>query len=193
MPSSPDSVRGTSRPAAFIDRDGTLVVERHYLADPARVQLVPDAVRALQTLRAAGFLLVVVTNQSGIARGLYSAADFRAVQLRLAELLGQQGVALDAVYHCPHHPDFTGPCECRKPALGLFRRAVDELGVDPTRSVYVGDRLKDVLPALALGGLPILVRTGYGAREADAAPPEVAVEADLPAAAVRAARWLAGA
>jgi D-glycero-D-manno-heptose 1,7-bisphosphate phosphatase len=143
-------------------------------------------------LRKNGFLLVLVTNQSGIARGLYGEEDFRAVQERLEGILRDQGVALDAVYHCPHHPDFTGPCPCRKPAVGLFRRAEEELAADLARSVYVGDRLKDVLPGLALGGLPILVRTGYGAEQAPGAPPAVFVEADLPAAAERAVRWLGG-
>ena len=192
MPSSLES-GAVGRPAAFIDRDGTLVQERHYLADPERVELVPGAAAALRALHGAGFLLVLVTNQSGIARRLYSDADFRAVQVRLEGLLEERGVRLDAVYHCPHHPDFTGPCDCRKPATGLFLRARVELSVDLARSVFVGDRLKDVLPALTLGGLPVLVRTGYGAEQAADAPPEVCVEVDLPAAAARAIRWLRGA
>jgi D-glycero-D-manno-heptose 1,7-bisphosphate phosphatase len=191
VPSSLES-GAAGRPAAFIDRDGTLVQERHYLADPERVELVPGAAAALRALRDAGFLLVLVTNQSGIARRLYSDADFRAVQVRLEGLLEERGVRLDAVYHCPHHPDFTGPCDCRKPATGLFLRARDELSVDLARSVFVGDRLKDVLPALTLGGLPVLVRTGYGAEQAAEAPLEVWVEADLGAAAGRAVRWLRG-
>ncbi|HEX7089694.1 MAG TPA: HAD family hydrolase [Longimicrobiales bacterium] len=171
------------RPAVFLDRDGTLVVERHYLADPARVELVEGAAAALKELAAAGYALVVVTNQSGIARGLYGEAEYRAVQRRIEELLRREGVELDGVYHCPHHPDYTGPCECRKPAPGLFRRAARELGLDVSRSVCIGDRIKDVLPARELGCAAILVRTGYGEEQARDAPEWVRVERDLAAAA----------
>jgi histidinol-phosphate phosphatase family protein len=170
------------RAAAFLDRDGTLIEEAHYLADPARVTLLPGAADALRELRAAGYLLVVVTNQSGIARGLFTEEDFRAVQERLESLLRAHGVTFDAVYHCPHHPDFTGPCDCRKPALGLYRRAESELGVDLAASIHVGDRLRDVLPALDTGGKGFLVRTGYGADAVDV-PPEIDVAADLGAVA----------
>jgi len=172
------------RPAVFLDRDGTIVVERYYLADPAGVELVPGAAAALRSLAEAGYALVVVTNQSGIARGLYGEGDFRAVQRRIEELLEREGVRLDAVYHCPHHPAYTGPCDCRKPAAGLYRRAARELGLDLSRSVCIGDRLKDVLPARELGcAAGILVRTGYGEEQAPEAPEWVRVEADLPAAA----------
>jgi len=172
------------RPAVFLDRDGTIVVERYYLADPAGVELVPGAGAALRSLAEAGYALVVVTNQSGIARGLYGEQDFRAVQRRIEEALEREGVRLDGVYHCPHHPDYTGPCECRKPAAGLYRRAARDLGLDLSRSVCIGDRLKDVLPARELGcAAAILVRTGYGEEQAPDAPEWVRVEADLPAAA----------
>lgn len=171
------------RPAVFLDRDGTIVAERHYLADPSRVQLIAGATDALQRLAAAGFALVVVTNQSGIARGLYRLEDFLAVQRRIEELLEIAGVRLTGVYYCPHHPDFTGPCECRKPGPGMYTQAAGELRLDLARSVYVGDRVKDVLPALAHGGSGILVRTGYGTDEETAAPPGVVVVDDLEAAA----------
>ncbi len=182
------AVRGTvespGRPAVFLDRDGTIIVERYYLADPAGVELVPGAAAALRSLAAAGYALVVVTNQSGIARGLYGEEEFRAVQRRVEELLERGGIRFDAVYHCPHHPDYTGPCECRKPALGLYRRAARELGLDLSRSVCIGDRLKDVLPAQELGcAAAVLVRTGYGEEQAPDAPEWVRIEADLPAAA----------
>lgn len=182
------AVRGTAesprRPAVFLDRDGTIIVERYYLADPAGVELVPGAAAALRSLAAAGYALVVVTNQSGIARGLYGEEEFRAVQRRVEELLERGGIRFDAVYHCPHHPDYTGPCECRKPALGLYRRAARELGLDLSRSVCIGDRLKDVLPAQELGcAAAVLVRTGYGEEQAPDAPEWVRIEADLRAAA----------
>lgn len=171
------------RPAIFLDRDGTLVEERHYLADPDRVELVPGAADALRRLSEAGYALVVVTNQSGIARGLYTEADFRAVQRRIEELLARHDVRLDGVFHCPHHPDFTGPCDCRKPATGLYLRAVETLDIDTRLSAFIGDRLQDVGAAKTLGGTGILVRTGYGQEEAKRAPDDVLVVADLAAAA----------
>ena len=108
---------------------------------------------------------MVVTNQSGIARGLYSLDDYHAVARRLGENLAREGLALDGTYFCPHHPQFTGPCECRKPATGMYLRAEKELGLDLPGSYFVGDRRKDVVPASALGGKGILVRTGYGREE----------------------------
>ena len=153
------------RPAVFLDRDGTIIREREYLADPEGVSLLPGVVEGMRTLGGAGFALVVTTNQSGIARGLYSLADYHAVAERLEAELSREGLRLDATYFCPHHPDFTGSCECRKPATGMYTRAARELGLDLTRSFFVGDRRKDVVPATALGGKGILVRTGYGIEE----------------------------
>ena len=168
-----------SRRAAFLDRDGTIIQEAHYLADPDGVVLVPGAAAAMRRLADAGYALVVVTNQSGIARGLYSDKDFHAVQQRLEALLRAKGVALDGVFYCPHHPEYTGPCECRKPGLGMYRSAAEQLGVSLAGSIFVGDRAKDVLPALQTGGRGFLVRTGYGAGEAAAVPAEIEVLADL--------------
>lgn len=152
----------TLRPAVFLDRDGTLIREADYLADPAGVELIPGVPDALRALRRAGYALVVVTNQSGIARGLYSDDDYRRVAARVDEVLAQERAPVDATYHCPHHPDHGGPCDCRKPSLGMHRRAAEALGLDLAASWYVGDKASDVLPALATGGRGILVRTGYG-------------------------------
>lgn len=151
------------RPAAFIDRDGTLIYERGDLGQPDGVELIPGAVDAVRRLRDAGLLVVLVTNQSGIARGLFTHDDFHAVQRRVTELLAAEGVALDNVYYCPHHPDVDGPCDCRKPAPGMYRRAQEELGIDLARSFYVGDRWRDVAVTERVGGTPFLVRTGAGA------------------------------
>lgn len=167
------------RPAVFVDRDGTVIRERDYLSDPGGVELVPGAVEALAAFRAAGYGVVIVTNQSGIARGLYDTAAYRRVEAEVERQLREGGVEVERSYHCPHHPDFTGPCECRKPAPGLFLQAADELDLDLERSIWVGDRLRDVEPARAFGGRGILVRTGYGSEEAAAAPPEVTVVDDL--------------
>lgn len=171
------------RPAAFLDRDGTIIIECEYLADPAGVELIPGAARALARLARHGYRLVLITNQSGIARGLYDEAAYRAVQAQVEAQLAAEGVRLDGAWFCPHHPDFTGPCDCRKPGLRLFRDAADTLGVDLERSVFIGDRLSDVLPARALGGRAILVRTGYGQGQEKHAPADVAVCDDLEAAA----------
>ncbi|MEX2281551.1 MAG: HAD-IIIA family hydrolase [Gemmatimonadota bacterium] len=178
-----DKVVRPLRPAVFVDRDGTIVAERNYLADPAQVELVPGASAALRDLAAHGFRLVIVTNQSGIARGLYQEEDFQAVQQRLDELLALDGVKIDAVYFCPHHPDFSGPCDCRKPGPGMYRRAQRDLGIDLSRSAYVGDRVKDVEPAVTFEGFGVLVRTGYGAEEEAGLPPGQHVADDIAAAA----------
>ena len=169
--------------AAFLDRDGTIIVERHYIANPDDVALAEKAVDGLRAFVAAGYKLVVVTNQSGIARGLYGEAEFRAVQQRLEDLLSAEGIRFDAVYYCPHHPDFSGECDCRKPGPGMYRQAERNLGVDLANSVYVGDRMKDVLPAKEFGGRGILVGTGYGTKEAEGAPPWVEHAANLAEAA----------
>lgn len=170
------------RPAVFLDRDGTVVEERDYLADPDDVALVPGAARAIVRLREAGYAVVVVTNQSGIARGLYSEADYRAVAARVSELLAAEGATLTGTYYCPHHPDLTGPCDCRKPGTGMYRRAAADLGLDLSRSVYVGDKVTDVEPGLALGGRSLLVRTGYGRMSEPQVPAGVEVVDDLPGA-----------
>jgi D,D-heptose 1,7-bisphosphate phosphatase len=177
---SPVRASRPGRPAAFLDRDGTIMVEREYLADPEGVELIPGAVDGLRALRKAGYALVVVSNQSGIARGLYDRAAFDAVQRRLEERLAQHGIQLDGVYLCPHHPEVDGPCDCRKPAPGLYRRAAEELGLNPARSLFIGDKLSDVQPAAGFGGTGVLVRTGYGAASAHAlADPATVVLADL--------------
>ncbi|MEO5509494.1 MAG: HAD family hydrolase [Longimicrobiales bacterium] len=166
----------TLRPALFADRDGTIIVEMEYLSDPAGVELIPWAAAALREFRTAGYALIVVTNQSGIARGLYTIAEYERVQTRLTELLEGEGVRLDAVYCCPHHPSAGGPCECRKPGTLLYRRAATEHGIDLARSVYVGDRRTDAEPAESFGGRGILLRTGYGHSEAEAFTGEVAAD-----------------
>lgn len=140
------------RPAVFLDRDGTIVDDPGFLHRPADVRLLPGAAAAIARLNAAGWPVVVVTNQSGIARGLYDVTAYQSVQRRLDELLRAAGARVDATYFCPHHPDFTGPCDCRKPGTALFQRAATDLNLDLTRSWFVGDRDSDIAPALKLGG-----------------------------------------
>lgn len=175
----------SGRRAVFLDRDGTIIQEKVYLADPEGVDLVPGAVDAMRALRDAGYALVVVTNQSGIARGLYTLDEYRSVAARLDEVLARSDVVVDRTEFCPHHPEFTGPCSCRKPGTGMYVRAADALGIDLASSYFVGDKITDVRPALELGGTGILVRTGYGGEVAAEAPPDVWVVDDLAAAARR--------
>jgi D-glycero-D-manno-heptose 1,7-bisphosphate phosphatase len=151
----------TSR-AVFLDRDGTVMEDSGFVHEPGKVRLLPGAAEAIKQLNDAGFLVITVSNQSGIARGLYTAADYEAVQQRLGALLTAHGARLDGAYFCPHHPRFTGPCECRKPGVKLFRDAARALDIDFSRSWWVGDRLSDVQPASALGGKAILVATREG-------------------------------
>ena len=148
------------KPAVFLDRDGTIVDDPGFLHEPAKVKLLPGAAEAIRRLNERGFLVVMVSNQSGIARGLYTVADYEAVQRRLGELLAAQGARLDGSYFCPHYPAITGPCECRKPGVKLFRDAQATLDIDFARSWWVGDRLSDVQPAQTLGGQGILLGTG---------------------------------
>ena len=171
-----------SRPAVFLDRDGTLIEEVGYLDRPERVRLFPWAIGSIRALNQAGIPVVVITNQSGVARGFFSEAVVDAVHRHIADLLAAGGARIDAYYYCPHHRDgtvveYTKSCDCRKPGRGLVDRAVRELGVDPARSFTVGDRWLDVALARTIGGHGILVRTGYGADEEHHLPAGLAPDA----------------
>lgn len=146
-----------TRPAAFLDRDGTIIVDANFLAKPDDVVIIPEAAAAIRALNEADVAVVIVTNQSGIARGLLSESDFERVQERVLALLAGEGARIEATYHCPHHPDVGGPCECRKPGLELYRRAARDLALDVRRSFFAGDRWRDVEPAIKLGGRGVLV------------------------------------
>jgi histidinol-phosphate phosphatase family protein len=146
-----------SRPDAFLDRDGTIIRDTEYLRDPDQVELLPGAARAIRRLNDAGWPVIVVTNQSGIARGLLTEQDYERVRMRVDKLIAAEGARIDASYHCPHHPDFTGPCECRKPGTKLYTDAAREHDLDPAHSWYVGDRLRDVTPADHFGGRSVML------------------------------------
>lgn len=146
--------------AVFLDRDGTIIEDRHFIKDPSDVRLLDGAASAIGRLRAAGYRVVVVTNQSGIARGLIDWPQYRAVAHQLDALLATAGVALDGTYLCPHHPGFTGPCLCRKPGLELYQNAARDLSLDLAQSIWIGDQLRDVEPASAFGALGLLIDHG---------------------------------
>lgn len=139
------------RRAAFLDRDGTLIADPGYLGDPAGVVLLPGAATAISQLRQAGFLTVVVSNQSGVARGYFDTGAVQAVNRRMAELLraADARAGIDAFYFCPHGPD--DGCSCRKPRPGMFLQAARELGLDLPGSVCFGDSERDVKASAAAG------------------------------------------
>ena len=153
-----------ARRVVLLDRDGTLIVERHYLSDPQQVELLPGVDLALRELRRKGFSLVVITNQSAIGRRWLDRRCLQAIHQRLQELLVPQGVWLDGIYFCPHRPE--DGCGCRKPKPGLVERAVRELNFDPRTSWMIGDQRCDLELGRAVGATTCLVRTGYGAQVA---------------------------
>ena len=158
------------RKAIFFDRDGTLLVETGYLAHPSLVRPYAFAGEALKLARGAGFFLVVVSNQSGIARGYLRESDLAAIHERMESLLALEGAGVDEIYYCPHHPmgtvaDYCKRCECRKPAAGMGLKAVEQHGIDPAQSFVIGDKVTDYLFGRNLGARSLLVRTGYGDTE----------------------------
>ena len=165
----------------FLDRDGTLVVDHGYTFRTSDYARVPGALEGLVLLRDAGFRFAIVTNQSGIARGYYTTADFEAFQRHLERDFAAGGIRFEATYHCPHLPD--AGCACRKPSPGLLERAHRELGADLSRSFVVGDTRRDVDLAANAGCGAVLVTTGAGAAERAGIPGDVPVAADLVAAA----------
>lgn len=152
-------------PALFLDRDGTLVQARHYPSRPEELVLADGVAPGLRRLQAAGFRLILITNQSGLARGYFDEAALTAMHDHLARELAALGVRLDGVYFCPHHPDGVVPelavaCDCRKPAPGMLRRAAADLGLDLGRSWFLGDILDDVEAGRRAGCRTVLVDLG---------------------------------
>jgi D,D-heptose 1,7-bisphosphate phosphatase len=168
------------RKAAFLDRDGVINLDRAYVSRWEDFEFVPGAVEAMRALKQAGFALVVVTNQSGIARGYYTEDQYQELTLAIKQALAEAGAAIDAVYHCPHHPagtvaGLTMDCDCRKPAPGMIFRAARELNLSLTDSILVGDKASDIQAAGAAGvGKAYIIHSdniesGLGLAGADAA------------------------
>lgn len=149
----------TARPAVFLDRDGTIIHDVHYLSRPDQLRLIPGAVEAMLKLASAGLPLVVVTNQSGIGRGMFTEDDFTRITARLDEMLAAEGVTLAATYHCADAPDVPAEQSCRKPSDRMHQRAAREHGFDLQQSFYIGDRWRDVAPAVTHEAMGILVPT----------------------------------
>ena len=184
---------GTRSPAVFLDRDGTIIADRHYLRDPASVALIPGAAWAIARLNDAAIPVIVVTNQSGIGRGYFSNAEYERVASRLDELLAAEGARIDASYMCPHAPDTRDPCACRKPGVRLYEQAIADHDLDGAASFFVGDMWRDIAPARSFGGRGILVPTEKTPRaECDRAAVEAELAPSLTDATVRILEALGG-
>lgn len=148
------------RPAiVFLDRDGTIIEDTHFISRPDDVRVLPGAAEAIARLNHAVIPVVVVTNQSGIGRGYYGTAEYEKVNDRIAADLAKVGARIDAVYHCPHAPNGDDPCPCRKPGTALFDEALTAFGISGSHAAFVGDKVRDVSPALPFGGTGYLLVT----------------------------------
>lgn len=154
----------TQKRFVVLDRDGTIIVERHYLSDPEGVELLPRVARGLQQLSVLGLGLIVVSNQSGVGRGFFDTTRLALIHQRLCDLLAAAGIHLDGIYVCPHTPE--DDCVCRKPRTALLERAAQELDFDPRAAFVIGDKSCDIELGQRVGATTCLVRTGYGAEVA---------------------------
>lgn len=155
--SVPTASTTNGRPALFLDRDGTIITDEHFLNDPDRVRLMPGAATSIALANGYGVPVVIITNQSGIGRGMITQQQYDAVAARLIETLKAEGAQIDATYYCADLPDVPLEISCRKPSINMYHRAALEYGLDMARSAYIGDKWRDVAPALTAGGLGILV------------------------------------
>lgn len=154
-----------TRPAVFLDRDGTIIEDVGFLRDVSQIDLLPWSADAIHRLHDGGFVVVVITNQSGVGRGYFDEAHVQATHAALDTMLNAAGARIEGYYYCPHYPSsidarYGIACDCRKPAPGLLRRAAADLGIDLTQSWMVGDWWRDVQAGIAAGTRTILVRSG---------------------------------
>lgn len=173
--------------AVFLDRDGTINEEKDYLYQIDDCQFIPNAAEAIRRLNTAGFLVIVVTNQSGIGRGFYTEEMLAALHRHMEQTLTTAGAKVDGWYFCPHHPhhgigSYRKKCSCRKPLPGMLRAAASDFSINLEASFLVGDKLADIEAGLSAGCRPLLVRTGYGLTEEKALPPGVLAYDDILAA-----------
>ena len=151
--------------AIFLDRDGVINKEVGYLSNPDDFELIEGAVEALKLLKQKGYLLIVITNQAAIARGYITEKFLKSIHEMMIKRLKQNGVELDDIYYCPHHPDFTGPCDCRKPNPGMILKAELKYNIDLINSYMIGDTLNDIQTGKSARCKTVLVLTGYGKEE----------------------------
>jgi D-glycero-D-manno-heptose 1,7-bisphosphate phosphatase len=169
----------TMKRAVFLDRDGTIIEEVDYLRDLAHLRVLPGAGKAIKRLNDAGFMVVVVTNQSGVARGYFTEEFVHRAHELLREQLALDGARIDAFYHCPHHPKYGEECACRKPFTGMIDAAAKDHNIDVRNSVVVGDKWIDVELGQRAGAASILVKTGYAADGPGNKRPDNVREPDL--------------
>lgn len=153
--------------AVFLDRDGTINVDKNYLYKVEDFEFLPGAIDALKYFKKKGFLLILITNQSGIARGYYTVDDMNALHEYMQQELKRNGADIDAIYYCPHLedgiiPQYAAPCNCRKPATGLFLKAIEEFDIDVNNSIAIGDKRRDIDPIISLGGRGFLLDSNDG-------------------------------
>jgi D-glycero-D-manno-heptose 1,7-bisphosphate phosphatase len=189
-PASPER----RRKAVFLDRDGTIIEDVGFLRDLSQIDLLPWAAAAIRDLNAAGYAVVVITNQSGVGRGYFDEAHVGATHRALDAMLTAQGARVDGYYYCPHHPDsqdarYAGGCDCRKPAPGLLQRAARDLDLDLSQSWMVGDWWRDVEAGIGAGTRTILIRTGH-ASEHRPAPPDAPRPDAILNSLMEAAAWI---
>ena len=150
----------------FLDRDGTINVEKHYLHKIEDFEYENGVLKALEGLQKLGYKFIIVTNQAGIAKGYYTESDYLILEEFIENDLREKGIIIQKTYHCPHHPQGKIPynvnCDCRKPKTGMFLEAIEEFDIDIENSYMVGDRFTDLKPADELGIYPVLIKTGYG-------------------------------
>jgi D,D-heptose 1,7-bisphosphate phosphatase len=158
------------KPAVFLDRDGTIIHDKHYLKDPENIELFDFTIKALRKLRENGFMLFIITNQSGVARGAMSEEDVRKVNDRLLQILSKNKIDIADISYCPYYKDgkideYAKESNCRKPRTGMIDKAMDKFDIDKNYSYVIGDKITDAELGLNAGMTPIMVKTGHGERE----------------------------
>jgi len=162
------SAKMSKRKALFLDRDGTINIEKGYVFRIEDFEFHPQIFEIVKEYQQQEFLIFIVTNQSGIARGFYTDSDFQKLSDWMVNQFQSRGINITKIYYCPHHPDFTGDCNCRKPKPGMFLQAIDEFNLDPSECVLIGDRKSDILAGENAGiGKKLLIQDIYNEINSD--------------------------
>lgn len=151
--------------AIFLDRDGVINKEVGYLSTPDNLELIEGSIEALKILKEKGYLLIIITNQAGIARGYFTEKAVEKIHIKLIKILKEKKIFLDDIFYCPHHPEFTGDCECRKPKPGMIFKAKKKFNINLKKSFMIGDTLRDIETGKNAQCITVLVLTGYGIEE----------------------------
>ena len=155
----------SKNPAIFLDRDGVINKEVNYLSNPNNFEFIDGSIKALQILKKKGYLLIVITNQAGIARGYFTEMTLHKIHDKMMKTLNKNNIFLDDIFYCPHHPEFTGTCNCRKPSPGMIIQAMTKYNIDLENSYMIGDTLNDINTGKNAHCKTILVLTGHGKKE----------------------------